>query len=68
MIREEYIRGSYSFNPIVGRRVRHDETRKEGVITEEDMNDGHYVQVRFDGMEHSLPCHPGSLEYVEIAA
>lgn len=61
----DYIRGAYSFQPVVGKRVRHDETRKEGVITEEGPSQGHYVQVRFDGVEFSLPCHPGALEYVE---
>lgn len=65
MTEYDYIRGAYSFNPEIGLRVRHDETRKEGVITRENPSCSHYVQVRFDGMGHSLPCHPGSLEYIE---
>lgn len=68
MAEYDYIRGYYDFKPIVGRRVMHDETRKEGVITREKRSHGHYVQVRFDGMKHSLPCHPSSLVYLENVA
>lgn len=64
----DYVSRHYAFKPIVGRRVMHDETRKCGVITRESASQGHYVQVRFDGMKHSLPCHPGSLIYVEEQA
>ncbi|BCH33242.1 hypothetical protein MesoLjLc_51720 [Mesorhizobium sp. L-8-10] len=63
----DYVRDHYSFKPVIGRRVMHDETRKEGVITPEDRSQGHYVQVRFDGSNFSLPCHPGSLVYVDAA-
>lgn len=61
----DYVRRTYEFEPRVGRRVRHDETQKEGVITAENLGCAHYVQVQFDGADFSLPCHPDSLEYVD---
>lgn len=56
------------YEPMRGRRVRHDETRKEGVIVVEPRNTATSVFVLFDGAEHPIPCHPDSLEFVEIAA
>jgi hypothetical protein len=34
-----------------------------GLITKEDQSNGHYVQVRFEGRNFSVPCHPDELEY-----
>lgn len=59
----DYIKRTYPTNPQVGVRVRHNETNRKGFITREDKSQGHYVQVRFDGDNHSLPCHPMALEY-----
>lgn len=64
----DYIKRTYDFQPEVGRRVRHTETNGEGVIQRERVGEGHYVQVRFDGKKHNLPCHPGSLEYTDTKA
>lgn len=61
----DYIKRTYTFQPKVGKKVRHTVTNGEGVITRENLGQGHYVQVRFDGHSHSSPCHPGELEYVE---
>lgn len=60
----DYVKRAYPFQPEVGRRVQHTVTHKFGVIAREDRSAGHYVQVRFDGQKHSLPCHPMELEYV----
>lgn len=51
-----------------GRRVMHDETRKEGVIIVEPRNKATSVYVLFDGAEQPVPCHPSSLELLETAA
>lgn len=59
----EYVKRTYSVNPKVGLRVRHHETKRLGRITREDRGAAHYVQVRFDGDKHSLPCHPLALDY-----
>lgn len=58
-----WIKNTYSFQPEVGRRVRHTVTKKEGVIATED-SQANYVQVRFDGQRHKSPCHPGELAYI----
>lgn len=60
----DYIKKNYSFAPEVGKRVRHTETKRTGVIGRESPSAGHYVQVKFDGQKFNLPCHPNSLEYV----
>lgn len=60
----EYIKRTYAFQPEVGRRVRLSETKGHGVIARENTSSSHYVMVRFDGRKHSMPCHPGELEYV----
>lgn len=53
---------------LVGRRVRHDETGKEGIVSIEPRNTATHVYVVFDGADFAIPCHPDSLEFVEIAA
>jgi hypothetical protein len=57
----DYVRRTYNVNPVVGRRVTHTVTNKSGIIAREDKGAGHYVQVRFDGQRHALPCHPTEL-------
>ena len=61
----DYIKRMYGVQPVIGNRVRHTVTNREGVISREDKNQGHYVQVKFDGQKHSLPCHPDELRYLE---
>lgn len=58
-----YIQQAYGKTPIVGARVFHTVTQKYGRITKEDPSAGHYVQVKFEGQNFSLPCHPDELEY-----
>lgn len=60
----EYVRRAYRVAPEVGARVRHNETGRAGTIAREDRSQSHYVQVRFDGDKHALPCHPIALDYV----
>ncbi len=59
----DYIKRVYSFQPEVGKHVRHTVTGKNGTITPDDPGQGHYVQVRFFGKAYSLPCHPEELVY-----
>lgn len=58
----DYIRRTYRVDPIVGSRVTHQVTGKAGVIVR-PQGDPQYVQVRFDGVRHTLPCHPTELIY-----
>ena len=60
----EYIIRAYRVFPTVGERVRHKRTGRFGTIAPEDPGAGHYVQVRFDGTDHALPCHPTEMEYL----
>jgi hypothetical protein len=60
----EYIKRTYDFQPEVGKRVRHLETRNSGVIARENHSMSHYVMVRFDERKHIVPCHPSALEYL----
>lgn len=53
---------------IHGRRVRHDETRKEGYVYVDPGNTATSVFVLFDGADFAIPCYPDSLEFVEEAA
>ena len=59
----EYIKRTYPVDPKVGMRVRHKVTKRLGWIAREDRSAGHYVQVRFDGDTHALPCHPTEIDY-----
>lgn len=54
----EYIKKSYGVEPVVGQQVQHEVTRKFGKIARENKSSSHYVMVKFDGSNHSLPCHP----------
>lgn len=60
----EYIKRTYAVTPEIGGRVRHHVTNKEGTIAREDRSASHYVQVRFDGDAHALPCHPTEMDYL----
>lgn len=64
----DYIRHTYSFDPVIDRRVRHTITGREGVIAPEEPGAGHYVQVRFGDDTWALPCHPMELVYVDQPA
>jgi hypothetical protein len=59
----DYIKRTYTFQPQVGKRVRHTVTGKLGTISQEGSSQGHYVQVRFDDCKFPRPCHPGELSY-----
>lgn len=59
-----YVRRAYGVTPTPGQRVRHQVTDRQGVITRERASAAHYVQVRFDGQKHTLPCHPTELDYL----
>lgn len=63
----DYIRRTYAVDPVPGERVKHTVTGKSGVIVR-TRGDPQYVQVRFDGQKHSLPCHPTELDYGAEAA
>ncbi len=59
----EWIKNTYSFQPEIGRRVKHTVTQGEGVIAKPS-SETNYVQVKFDGKKHAMPCHPGELTYI----
>jgi len=59
----DYVRRTYNVDPQVGHWVTHTITKKTGVIVREDKSAGHYVQVRFEGQKHAVPCHPTELQY-----
>lgn len=61
----DYIASVYGYRPEVGRRVRHTETGKFGVIKPEPRTQQHYVQVQFEGQNFNLPCHPKAIEYAD---
>ena len=59
----DYIKRTYPVFPKVGERVRHTVTKVTGTIKRENKSQSHYVQVKFDGLNHLSPCHPTELEY-----
>lgn len=59
----DYVRRAYGVDPIVGKRVQHQVTKRFGEIGREDKSQGHYVMVRFDGQKFRSPCHPTELDY-----
>lgn len=59
----DYVKRTYGVDPEPGQAVTHTVTGKGGVIARENKGQSHYVQVRFDGQRHTLPCHPTELEY-----
>ena len=60
----DYVRRTYGVDPVIGERVRHQVTKREGRIARESRSQGHYVMVRFDGRPFTLPCHPTELDYL----
>lgn len=60
----DYIQRTYSVTPVVGERVLHHVTKREGTIAKEDFSMSHYVQVLFDGDGYSVPCHPTEMDYL----
>jgi hypothetical protein len=60
----DYVKRTYSVNPEVGGRVTHQVTKRSGTITRENVTQGHYVMVKFDGRKFSSPCHPTELDYL----
>lgn len=59
----DYVKRTYAVNPVVGQRVKHHVTGKEGTIARESQSAAHYVQVRFDGQRYNASCHPTELDY-----
>lgn len=64
----DYVKRTYCVSFNIGQRVRHTVTKQYGVVAREDKSASHYVQVRFDGRAHRLPCHPHELEYLRTEA
>ena len=58
----EYVKSYYGVRPVIGRRVRLENSDRFGVITRRRAYD-HRVWVRFDGQSFASPCHPTSLDY-----
>ncbi|WGM45275.1 hypothetical protein KOAAANKH_00136 [Brevundimonas sp. NIBR10] len=58
----DYVTRTYGVNPIIGARVRLENTDREGVIARRRSYDNH-IWVTFDGTKHASPCHPTSLIY-----
>ncbi len=59
----EYVKQHYGVDPVIGGRVRLENTQREGVIARRRTYD-HHVWVTFDGQGFASPCHPKSLEYL----
>lgn len=64
----DYVRRTYGRDPQVGGRVKHVVTSKLGTILPEDPSRGHYVMVRFDGLDFPMPCHPDELVYLPASS
>lgn len=58
----EYIRKYYGVNPQVGQRVRVPDG-KIGIIQPVE-GDPQYLDVRFNGQQHTVPVHPTDVEYL----
>ena len=56
-----YIRQRYGLDYRPKQRVRHTVTGRAGVVCREPESGAHYVSVRFDGVSHTVPCHPQEL-------
>lgn len=61
----DYVKRAYGVNPVVGERVRHHITSREGIVARE-RSPNHYVHVLFDGSKHALPCHPTEMDYLGV--
>lgn len=62
----DYVKRTYGVDPKIGARVQHIETKKFGKITREKPSAAHYVNVTFDGLGFSMPCHPTALDYAPV--
>ena len=51
---------------LVGRRVIHDGTGKEGVIAYEPRMTATSVWVLFDGASEPVPCHPDQIDFIPM--
>lgn len=60
----DYVRRTYSVEPVIGERIRHHVGGKTGTISRENPSSAHYVMVKFDGQKHALPCHPTEMDYL----
>lgn len=60
----DYVKRTYNVSPVVGGLVFHKVTKKYGNVADEELSQGHYVQVRFKGTDFAVPCHPTELEYL----
>ncbi len=49
----------------VGRRVIHDGTCKEGIIANHPSSTATTVYVLFDGADEPIPCHPGTIDFIQ---
>lgn len=58
----DYIRRHYNLTFNVDDRVRHTVTGQRGQVRPSTGSADHYVQVRFHGQQHAMPCHPEELE------
>jgi hypothetical protein len=59
----DYVKRTYDVYPKIGARVQHTVTKKCGKIAREKASAAHYVNVIFDGLGFSQPCHPTELDY-----
>ena len=64
----DYIKRAYDVKPVVGDRIKHHVTKREGTIEREDFSMSHYVQVLFDGDAEPMPCHPTEMDYLGAPA
>ena len=62
----EYVKSYYGVNPEPGMRVKLKDSDKHGTIAKK-RNYDHYVHVKFDGSNFTVPCHPMDLIYGDEA-
>lgn len=60
-----YVRQRYGIEVPVGQFVQHTVTGRFGEIRPAN-GDEHYVQVMFEGDRHTMPCHPGELDFESL--
>ena len=58
----DYVKRTYQVNPRIGGRVTHQVTKRSGTIARENVSQGHYVMVTFNGQKFSSQCHPTELD------
>jgi hypothetical protein len=62
----DYVKRAYGVDPRIGARVQHTVTKRFGRIAREKASAAHYVNVIFDGLGFSKPCHPTELDYTPV--